>query len=188
VTRWLTGLFGAVGVALAGCGGGGHQEHRTKQASGGGPTLACGQYINEEPPPSNYQIILGVVALPATRPGSNALQTARSGLPNPANRLFAKAGLLIRAGSTSRLVVRPGAGDRPSIGWGSPAPMSHELVIDRCRAGGGSGWLSYPGGFWVARPSCVSLLVESGGRQRQMRIGVGGPCPGQKPPLAPTQN
>ena len=63
-------------------------------------------------------VVLGVVALPASPWMRRALQTARSGLRDPRARLFAKQGLVIRAGARFRLIVDGRLRDRLSIGWG----------------------------------------------------------------------
>lgn len=54
--------------------------------------------LDTQPPPADWTVMLGVVALPAA-PRVPALETFRCGLRDPAARLFSKAGLIIRAGT-----------------------------------------------------------------------------------------
>lgn len=178
-------------LILAGCGGG--ASSGTKRATStigdaaGPQALDCGSYINTQPPPTGYRVVLGVVALPAA-PKWPALQTSRSGLNNHAERLFAKGALIIRAGSRSQLVVPAGLTGRLSIGWATTVPQRHRVIVDNCRPRGGShsGWLAYAGGFWLPHPACVSLLVEAHSLEQRVPIGLGTPCAGQKPPQGPT--
>ena len=93
----------AAGAQIAACGGGRHQHPPVSERS---PSLACGQYIDTRPPTPDYTVVLGVVALP-TAPRSPALQTGSSGESNPAIRLFAKTGLLIRTGTRFELAIPP---------------------------------------------------------------------------------
>jgi hypothetical protein len=180
-------------LLLTGCAHGrsAHETRRaaTKLTAGGLPALRCGDYIDTRPPPTGWQVVLGVSALP-TAPNSPALQTGRSGLPEPAARLFAKTGLLIRAGSTFQLVVPAALAHRLAIGWGSSASPAKGVAVNGCRprTPGGSGWLAYAGGFWLPHPACVSLLVETDGRKARVPFGLGTPCRGQKPPQRPTES
>lgn len=162
--------------------------------------LACGDYADTHPPPANWEVVLGVVALPAA-PHVPALQTFRSGQPDPAARLFSKAGLIVRAGTDFQLVVPRSLATRLSIGCAIAAGRSSRVIVNGChpypgRACGICGrrsaarrprWLAYPGGYWIPHPACISLLVKTHNRQRRVRIGLGTPCPGQQPPPAPTQ-
>jgi hypothetical protein len=63
---------------------------------------------------------LGVVALPTSDNMKAALQTRVSGEADPAARLFAKTGLVIRVDAAMELIVPGEVADRLSIGWGSP--------------------------------------------------------------------
>jgi hypothetical protein len=180
-------LIAAAGLLLAACGGGAH--HKNRVAGQRMPSLACGQYIDTRPPTPNYTVVLGVVALPIA-PKAVALQTAISGLPDPSTRLFSKTGLLIRTGTKSELAIPPAWAGRMRIGWANgPARPGPGLQVN-CHPypGDRSGWLAYPGGFWLGHPACVPLLIKTGGRTQRVQIGLGTPCPGQRPPGAPTQS
>lgn len=143
--------------------------------------------------------MLGVVALPAAATRPTALQTARSGERDPRARLFAKWGLWIKVDARFELVVPREAADRLSIMWGSPGQRTQHLLVPGCQAGtcsanDGSGacdrsdeWLAYAGGYLVRQVACLPLLVRASGQQQRVLIGVGAPCPGQKPPPQPTE-
>jgi hypothetical protein len=146
--------------------------------------LDCGSYIDNNARAAPLQVVLGVVALPVS-PGYPALQTSLSGDGNGPLRLFAKTGLVIRPGTTFELIVPARFTGRFSIGWDTP---SHRVVVSNCASTGGGGWLAYAGGYWIDHPACVPIIVRAGGRQQQVRIGVGTACPGQRPPQGPGQS
>jgi hypothetical protein len=144
-------------------------------------TLTCGAPIGGDPPPAGFEVVLGVVALPTSSAG-RALGADDSGAADtPA--LFAKRALLVHAGQSFDLDVAPDADDDVAIGWGNESfRPSRRFVVPACADQYGTGWLAYPGGYWVDRPLCLPLTVRAGGREQQVRIGIGTPCPGQQPP------
>jgi hypothetical protein len=148
--------------------------------------LDCGSFIGSNARAAPLQVVLGVVALPAS-PGYPALGTSLSGDGNGPLRLFAKTGLLIRPGTTFELIVPARFTSRLSIGWGAPGTPSHRLLVGNC-AGKGGGWVAYAGGYWIDHPACVPIIVRAGGKQQQVHIGVGTACPGQRPPQGPSQS
>jgi hypothetical protein len=152
----------------------------------GGSVLACGNYIDGNAPVASLQTVLGVVALPAS-PGYPALGTSLSGDGNGALRLFAKTGLVIKPGTTFELIVPARFANRLSIGWGLPGTPSHRVAVNNCSNPGG-GWLAYAGGYWIDHPACVPIIVRAGSKQQEVHIGVGTPCPGQRPPQGPSQS
>jgi hypothetical protein len=160
----------------------------TVVAGGRGPAhpLDCGDYIGTDPPIPSLQVVLGVVALPTSTAEDSALQTALTGdrsLP----RLFAKTGLLVRTGTDFQILVPSGSGSRLGIGWGSDATPSKAVVVDHCSAAGQRGlWLQFAGGYWLNHPACVALQVRTAQKSRTVHIGLGAPCPGQRPPPQPT--
>ena len=193
----------AATLVLGGCGGGGGSSNTgsgtttsstaaaavESKAVGPGATqrLRCGDFIDTSVPPRDYSVVLNVVGLP-TSPHSRALQTARTHDVPPEPRLFAKTGLLIRADSRFSLLVPHR--ERLWIGWANGPAQPHKAVVVRGCARPSqarSGWLAYPGGFWVQAVGCYSLIVKSSGREQRMRLGLGAPCSGQKPPEGPTE-
>ena len=126
--------------------------------------------------------MLGVVALPAA-PDSRALQAFDSGDPGvPA--LFAKTGLLVRAGQAFELEVAAEPDNRVAIGWGNALTFvpGARFAVPACPDTFGTGWLAYPGGYWADRPLCLPLVVRTADGEEQVRIGIGAPCPDQQPP------
>lgn len=146
--------------------------------------LKCADYIDAQPPSNNFQIVLGVVALP-TSPSHAALQTSAGG-PDPSLRLFAKTGLVIKAGTNFELIVPDQPADRLAIGWGQNSTPSRSVIVANCPDGRHTGWLAYPGGYWLSAPACVSLIVRADGKDQLVHIGLGTPCPGQQPPQGPS--
>jgi hypothetical protein len=126
-------------------------------------------------------LILGVVGLPATH-GSDALQAGDSGLGDPAEKLFAKTGLTVKAGSSFTIAVRADHADRARIGWGNPGRPTTRLTVSCPVTSSGGTWLNFAGGYWVSSPMCLPLIVQTAGRRQQVMVGIGTPCPGQSPP------
>ncbi len=143
--------------------------------------LRCGDFIATADGPSpGHSIVLDQVALPT----DVALQANDSGEADPAARLFAKDGLLIRPGASFELVIPEDARGHASIGWGSPSIRTSRVVIAGCGTNNGDRtWLVYPGGYWVAEPMCLSLVVKAAQATEQVSVGVGASCPGHASPL-----
>jgi hypothetical protein len=142
-------------------------------------TIICEHAIDGLPPTPDVTVVLDAVDLPAS-PAYSPLQAADSG---GTPRLFAKTGLLIRAGVPSRVEV-PASGD-PSvgIGWsGWPAEPGRAVVVPGCPDLRGTGWLSFAGGYWADEPLCLPLDVRTGDRLQRVEIGIGTACAGQAPP------
>jgi hypothetical protein len=180
-------------VLLTGAG-----THQPTQQQGAGPAsspgpssssrqpgwrLPCNERVGTQAPARAMPVVLGAVALPGRPDESRALQTGRDGA-----RLFAKSGLWVRSGTRFELIVPAALRDRLTMTWGNAGEGNHgDVLIDpACRAGSAR-WLNYVGGYWVRHPMCATLIVASGGRRRRVRIGIGTGCPGQRPPVAPTE-
>lgn len=178
----------ASALTIAACAGGEGQQPTADHASV--RVLPCRETIGNEPPAPGMTVVLGVVALPASPRLHQALQTASTFSHDPAVRLFAKWGLVIRAGAEFRLIVPHGLLGRVSIDWGN-ADEGHvgtTIVVHACRGGQGDRWLAFAGGYWVRRPVCAPLTVAAHGRRRRVWVGIGTACPGQLPPPQPTQS
>jgi len=113
--------------------------------------------------------------------------------PDPNARYWAKAGLDIRAGGSFELVVSPEWRGRLSFGWGNPAQPTTHLQVSGCRwmrspsqSSPARAWLGFAGGYRVRSPACIAVLVRAGHQTRRVHIGVGAPCPGQRPPPHPS--
>jgi hypothetical protein len=143
--------------------------------------LRCAEYVGTDAPTADEQIVANAVALPSVRsPALGAAPTGDTG----ATRLFAKNGLLVRAGVKAELTVADPA--HVSIGWGKPGPVTKRLIVPGC---GRTGWLAFAGGFYVDQPRCITVHVTSGAEpnsvREDIRVGVGVACPGQPPPIVP---
>lgn len=141
--------------------------------------LPCGEFIGTQPPERDMRVVLGVVGLPTSPHLRRALQTARSGLHDPAARLFAKWGLAIRAGARFRLTVPDRLRNQFSIGSGN-AGEDHRgttIVVNDCSGSRGAKGLDYAGGYNVRDPFCAPLIVAAHRQRRRVRIGVGKACP-----------
>jgi hypothetical protein len=183
-------------VVLPGCSshhsnGQRRQSRPTESASAAadaGVQLPCKQYAVVPSPPPDYTIVGDAVALPAS-PRHAALQTSRGSTPIGAPALFAKSGLIVRAGALVDLVLPADAGSRLLMGWGSPGIPSRHIIDPRCQttAGGTVQWLTFPGGFYLPRAACFRLDVRVGGSVHRLQIGAGRPCAGQAAPPRPNQ-
>jgi hypothetical protein len=166
----VSGSVGTAGVA----GGSGPVQH-----------LDCGDYIGTDPPDPSLQVVLGVVALPTSKAADSALQTALTG-DHSLPRLFAKTGLLVRTGADFQILVPAGSRGRLGIGWGSAATPSKAVVVHSSAAGISGTWMHFAGGYWLDHPACVALQVQTAQKSATVHIGLGAPCPGQRPPPQPT--
>jgi len=143
-------------------------------------TLDCKGSIGSTPPTADWVVVDDAVALPS--PHRQALGAGGYVTDGGVRRLFAKYGLVVRTGERAVLTVSDPA--HVAIGWGSPAVPASRFVVPACpRSQPGAVWLDFPGGYFVTRPACISLLVTHRATRHLVRIGVGTPCPGQRPPI-----
>ncbi|MEV0900582.1 hypothetical protein [Actinoplanes sp. NPDC049802] len=133
------------------------------------PTASCPAVIDHvAEPPASYRVIGGNVALPG--PGT-VHRTNESG--SGPTRLFAKFGLLVRAGTTTELSLPPEWGERARLGWGQQEPAMAQTVSG-CPPGWGDGeWSVFAGGLYVAEPDCVPIRV---GPDATAELSAGTPC------------
>jgi hypothetical protein len=134
--------------------------------------------------PDGYGIVGEVAALPTSASSKSALQTSDHGGSDPASRLFAKTGLLVRPGHQFDLGVPEGFQDRVAIGWGNSGATAHRLIVPPCESD--QNWLVFAGGISVADPECISLEVTTESDRETFKVGVGVACPGQNPPVGPS--
>ncbi|GAB2567034.1 hypothetical protein Aab01nite_45470 [Paractinoplanes abujensis] len=149
---------------VAGCSGSPEEPDAGPSAPAGPGVVDCGHDIGGRPPGAGSRLILDAVVLPTAR-----LQVSDSG----DGRLFAKAGLLVRAGTAVELTVDPAAADT-TIGWGSPGPEGTTIRVPACPDA--VGWLAFAGGYHVPRPMCVPLIVRVNGREQRAEVRVGADC------------
>ena len=130
-------------------------------------TVDCAHVIGgEEAPSDGAQVVLDAVSLP-----SRVLEPHDAGEPG---WLFAKQGLVIRAGTAVELTIDPSVADRATIGWGSPGPQGTTIRVPACQ--GAHRWLAFAGGYTVREPLCIPLIVRANGREQRASISVGTRC------------
>jgi hypothetical protein len=194
VLRFVVVLVSVLG--LAGCGAGRNlsagviSSHRPRAVKHDAfRLLPCREAAGADAPWQGMSVVLGVVALPATSHMRRALQTTLTGSRDQAARLFAKEGLVVRAGARVELIVPTRLRGRLLIGWGNAGEghVGSTISVPVCRDGHGEKWLDFAGGYWVHRTICAPLIVVARGLRRQVWIGIGAACPGQLPPPQPTQ-
>ncbi|MFG3641230.1 hypothetical protein ACGF3C_13290 [Micromonospora sp. NPDC047762] len=169
-------------VALAACTpAGDSRRHATPPATGAGPSTdasgggsPCTTSVDTLPaPPAGYRLVGEDVAVP-TAPVMSAQD---SGEADPAARLFAKWGLVVRAGTVVDLRVAPAWQDRARLGWGGTGTPAAAVTVHACAPEGGQAqWMAFVGGTWVAQPACVPLIVTSNGQTDRVNLGIGVPC------------
>ncbi|WP_250002765.1 hypothetical protein [Actinoplanes sp. M2I2] len=128
--------------------------------------IDCAHDLGARPPSEGYPLVLDAVALPTA-----VLQANESGEPG---RLFAKTGLLVRAGTAVELSVAPEAAGDVIIGWGSPGPKGTTVRVPACPDA--KGWVVFAGGYTVSEPVCVPLIVRVGDREQRAEVSVGVSC------------
>ncbi|MFE0531664.1 hypothetical protein ACFW0V_29090 [Micromonospora parva] len=141
-------------------------------ASGAAPP--CTPSVDALPaPPAGYRLVGEDVAVPDTP----VLSADDSGEVDPAARLFAKWGLVVRAGTVVDLRVAPGWQDRARLGWGGTGAPAATVTVHACTPEGGQAqWLAFVGGTWVGQAACVPLIVTSDGQTDRVNLGIGTPC------------
>jgi hypothetical protein len=154
---------------------------RVPAASGSGAAprgqvnLDCSDPIDiVRSPTGPLRRILDVVGVDIT----STLQVSRTDGPH---RLFAKTGLLVRAGREGSLTVPASWATRLSIAWGNNAPdWTTGLRIPACPAppAASGRWLVFPGGFSVDKAACVPLQVRAGKETITVHVSVGAHCRG----------
>ena len=137
-------------------------------------------------PDAGYDVFGDAVALTTSRTSPAALQTTATDDSDPAQRLFAKTGLLVRTDACSDLIVPPEWRGKLAFRWGNAGDetATEHLVVGPC-AGPGA-WIAFPGGYLVSEPACVELIVRTSQGDQRTSVGVGAPCAGQDGPPEPS--
>jgi hypothetical protein len=137
-------------------------------------TLRCGgAIVTDRSAGDDLGTVKGVVALPVA--GVAGVLEANPARPGSPGDLFAKRGLVVRAGRTFDLVVPPAERGRLALGWGGPGKRTWRLHVS-CPRRAGDPWLAFPGGYYVPHRACVSFIVHTEGARERVRIGVGTAC------------
>ena len=124
--------------------------------------------------PAEFSVVLNVVALPTGR----VLQTAPSGETDPAAGLFAKQGLVVRVGASVDRRIGDERASRARIGWGNPGTVGDHVRVEAvdCARDSAAQWVAFAGGYYVAEPMCLPIVVESEGSREVVQIAVGTAC------------
>ena len=143
-----------------------------------GAQLDCADPIEVKAPPESLQVIGGVIALQTSRSLSTPLQLTHTIGTGSSELQFAKTGLVVRAGERVEIVVVPTTGRTAAVWWGNTGndQPTKRLVVGPCATG--TGWLVFPGGYWVSEPGCVTLVVRHEGVDDYVTAAVGAPCDG----------
>lgn len=138
-------------------------------------TLDCSASILGHRPTRTMRVLREAVALQAW-PRTRILRPSRDDTPGWP-RLYAKTGLVIRSATPATITVHaPGPG-RFRIGWGNSSFVpARRVVVPACKATDGKDWLVYPGGYFVDRPVCLTVTVDSGSSAESVRVPVGARC------------
>ena len=126
-------------------------------------------------PEAGYRVVAGAVAVPVS---DRMLHPAEQGAGAGPTRLFAKWGLLVRAGTAVDLSLLPGWSGRARLNWGdTDAGPATSVRIVACDADSGAGpWTVFAGGTWVAEPDCVPIRVSTATGEATVEVSVGAPC------------
>ena len=96
---------------------------------------------------------------------------------------WSKLPIFIRAGGRPfTIAIAPSWHERAGMAWDSrgdaqPA-IAHGVRVLPCPGGdNASVWLAYPGGFYVARPACLPIVITIGARRYPARVPLGRACP-----------
>ena len=137
-------------------------------------TVECLHAIGEQPAPTSATtVFLGDVALETGR----RLRPDKAGGNDSPHPLFAKSGLMVRNGAVVDIEVVPAPGNGTSIGWGNGRPSAGAVRVPGCTTGPTeTSWVTFPGGYHVDRPGCVTLIVRSRGLQTKVHVPVGADC------------
>jgi hypothetical protein len=139
----------------------------TAAATTAGPAVSCAHDLGTDAPDGGgYRLVLDAVAVPTGK-----LVPQDSDEPG---WLFAKSGLVVRAGTLVDVAVAPDAVTGVRVGWGSPGPEGTAIHVPACPSG--SGWLAFAGGYSVRTPACVPLIVRAHGQRERVAVSVGVAC------------
>jgi hypothetical protein len=142
--------------------------------SAAGTVVGCPEAIGRvDDPGETYQVVAGVAAVPA---GNRVLEPAPQTSGEGPTRLFAKWGLLVRAGATVDLSLLPGWADRARMRWGdTDAEPVTAVRVAACRDG--AAWSVFAGGTWVAEADCVPIRITAAtGEEATVELSIGAPC------------
>ena len=135
--------------------------------------------------PDDFTVVFDAVALPTSDNYLYALQTS-SQHDEPGLRLFAKTGLWYRPDHRFTIAVPDNLTGQLGIGWGGNPSSPEPGIANTPCPNAQHDWVVLPGGYWVSHTMCATLTIQAGGKQKDVHIGLGEPCPGQAPPAGPS--
>ena len=150
--------------------------------------VACADAVGSSSPSTDYEVVDRAVALPTSSSSRTAPQTGLTGVVASGVtplRLYAKVGIYVHSDTEVELMVPVEARTQLAIGAGNPPRSAYRLLVAPCPASGE--WLNFVGGVWAAKVGCFPLEVHTGRTVSRVDIGIGAPCPGQQPPLGPSE-
>jgi hypothetical protein len=152
-------------------------------------SLNCRDPIGSDAPPrTNSETVGGAAALLTGFRGGRALGTARVSEPLlPSHRYWSKTPLYVRPGKKAEIRVPRSERGWIAMTWGNTASdplVDRTFSVGPCSAP--TGWIVFPGGYFVTRPGCYTLIVSVKQRDTKVEVGVGAPCPGQQQPTTST--
>jgi hypothetical protein len=115
-------------------------------------------------------VVLDTLRDAAAFPTGRVLQAE----PDDRGGLFAKTGLVVRAGVVVDVTVVDETAGRAEVGWGSPAVPSRHGRVPACPAT--EPWIAFAGGYFVTTPACVTVGVDANGGHDEARVAVGTRC------------
>lgn len=149
------------------------------------PTISVGapqqidcNVIGETAPVKGWTVVAGVVALAVT-PKTELLSLVDSqDAADEGMHLWTKTPIYVRPGTAWTLRVDGASADHVRMGWGSPAEPATIVVPPTCpdRPSSASDWWVFPGGFWVDRPGCYTVRLETDGDSTLLRVPLGERC------------
>jgi len=155
-------------------------------------TLNCNAPIGAvSTPPRSLTSISGTVALQTRSSTHRAIQAAaQPDATSPYERYSAKTPLYVRTGGAKAEIIVPRKWlGRLALDWGNSAPRTvatESLTVGPCA--GSARWIVFPGSYYLAKPACIELVIRVTGHDHRVRMGVGTPCPGQRPPIQPSDS
>jgi hypothetical protein len=127
-----------------------------------------------ESAPLGFVVAAGAVALPV--PGARGVWQANG---NAAEGYFAKQGTYFAIpGLPASIRVLPANGNPTTLSWGLASKEATSIVLGSCpNWTNQKPWIAFPGGIFVRRRACVTLVVRSRLGVQRVRVPVGTPCP-----------
>jgi hypothetical protein len=103
--------------------------------------------------------------------GPNVTYPFTSSLP-----IFIKAG-----GKSFTIAIAPSWRKRAGLAWDARGdaepPIAQGVRVLPCPGGDkATVWLAYPGGFYVAQPACLPIVITIGGKRSTARVPLGRSC------------